>query len=377
MRAEPDHPEKSALPDFGTMCPNHESGSDSSPPCRMVTAPRRPSSILPSTLSVARYDRDPSSVPAAMKSVVAFPTIPDVNVLENFSTCTQSPPRSLRGMGSAASTWKRAMSAMQSPFFAWTTLATGRRWSLPAPIVAQWNLVPEPVSDRSTLRRSSDAPRHRTVTLSLLDVRTTRGRRLHLHGRARPGTAEPVRRCPTTHSVGPASAGCGSVPRRARTVDVEHFEDPVGVLPNGSDVAKHPLRWSVIRHLLELFLPVDVLHPRPQALDNHAQSDEQRSNREHLLHGPIVFRPGRAEQRRRSRSSPSRPGSPHDRSQALFRARCNTLRRRPSRRCGLVAAAIGISRGEVGVRVAIVAPIGTRQSISPSRTGPLLDWLDS
>src|ERR1700689_1510271 len=62
------------------MWPNQVPGSDSSPPCWTVTEPSRPSSVRPVIRSVATYDREPSSVPADASSVVAVPTIPEVNV---------------------------------------------------------------------------------------------------------------------------------------------------------------------------------------------------------------------------------------------------------------------------------------------------------
>src|SRR3984957_9188503 len=92
IRAAPDQPAKSPVPVLGTMWPNQVSGSDSRPPCGTVTEPSRPSSVRPVIRSVATYDRDPSSVPADMNTVVAVPMIPDVNVLANVITPTQSTP---------------------------------------------------------------------------------------------------------------------------------------------------------------------------------------------------------------------------------------------------------------------------------------------
>src|SRR2546421_473282 len=68
IRAEPDQPAKPPVPVFGTMWPNQTSGSDSSPPCCMVTEPSSPPSGRPVIRSVATYDRDPSWLPAAMNS---------------------------------------------------------------------------------------------------------------------------------------------------------------------------------------------------------------------------------------------------------------------------------------------------------------------
>ena len=74
----------------GTMWPNREPGSDSGPPCWMVAEPPRPSSVRPVIRSVATYEREPSSVPADMNTVVACPVIPAVSVLANVNRPNQS-----------------------------------------------------------------------------------------------------------------------------------------------------------------------------------------------------------------------------------------------------------------------------------------------
>ncbi len=84
-------------------------------------------------------------------------------------------------------------------------------------------------------------------------------------------------------------------PAWSRAALVEKLEDPVGVLPNSRDVAKHPLRGRVIGHPFQCLLPVDVLHARSQTLGKHAQSDEQRSSNEHFLHELIMTDPNWAE----------------------------------------------------------------------------------
>ena len=77
---------------------------DSRPPCWTVTEPSRPSSVRPVIRSVATYDREPSSVPADMNTAVAVPMIPDVKVLANVITPTQSASRPLICRGSKPST---------------------------------------------------------------------------------------------------------------------------------------------------------------------------------------------------------------------------------------------------------------------------------
>src|ERR1022692_731588 len=115
IRAEPDQSAKSPTPVLGTMCPNHEPGSDSRPPCWTVTEPSRPSSVRPLIRSVATYDRHPSSAPADMNSVVDSPMIPAVKVLAKVITPSQSASRPATCRDSKLSTLKRAINDTVPP----------------------------------------------------------------------------------------------------------------------------------------------------------------------------------------------------------------------------------------------------------------------
>src|ERR1017187_6607667 len=104
IRAEPDQSAKSPTPVLGTMWPNQEPGSDSRPPCGTVMQPSGPSSVRPLIRSVATYDRQPSSVPADMNSVVDSPMIPDVKVLAKVITPSHSASSPATCRGSKLST---------------------------------------------------------------------------------------------------------------------------------------------------------------------------------------------------------------------------------------------------------------------------------
>ncbi len=60
--------------------------------------------MRPAIRSVATYERDPSCVPADMNSVVAVPTMPEVNVLAKAIRPTQSASRPATCRGSKLST---------------------------------------------------------------------------------------------------------------------------------------------------------------------------------------------------------------------------------------------------------------------------------
>ena len=60
--------------------------------------------MRPVIRSVATYDREPSSVPADMNSVVAVPVIPDVNVFAKVIRPNQSASRPATCRGSKLST---------------------------------------------------------------------------------------------------------------------------------------------------------------------------------------------------------------------------------------------------------------------------------
>ena len=65
-----------------------------------MTEPSRPSSVRPVIRSVATYDRLPSSVPADMNSVAAWPVMPAVKVLyAKVSTLTQLAARPVAWRG--------------------------------------------------------------------------------------------------------------------------------------------------------------------------------------------------------------------------------------------------------------------------------------
>jgi hypothetical protein len=103
----------------------------------------------------------------------------------------------------------------------------------------------------------------RRVSLTVQPVRTTGG----CDGRrwSAPSSHPPFRR--GTACQHPDQLR-GSVVRRWRrsvagrlcTAGLQQFQDPVGVLADGGDVAEHPLRRGVVGHRLEPFLPVDIPH---------------------------------------------------------------------------------------------------------------------
>ena len=85
-------------------------------------------------------------------------------------------------------------------------------------------------------------------------------------------------------------AGVSPLPGRSTSLGalsrlaLEHGDDLLGVLADRRDVPEHPLRRGVVRHRLELLLPIDLPELGRDALQDQPDSGDHRAHDQNLLH---------------------------------------------------------------------------------------------
>ena len=64
---------------------------------------------------------------------------------------------------------------------------------------------------------------------------------------------------------------------------LEDIEEPVSVAADSGDVAEHPLRWGVVRHVVEPLLPVDAVQSRAMGFASAATPMNSPANNSNLV----------------------------------------------------------------------------------------------